>query len=68
MTKAICLAIAAVGVVLLVYGLNANNSFASSVSNSVTGKPTDKAIWLISLGVIGLVLGGGGLLLGRRKP
>jgi purine-cytosine permease-like protein len=68
MTKALCLAIAAVGVVLLVYGLNANNSFASSVSNSVTGKPTDKAIWLIALGIIGIVLGGGGLLLGRRNP
>ena len=67
MTKALCLALAIAGVVLLVYGLNANNSFASSVSNSVTGKPTDKAVWLIVLGIIGIVAGGGGLLVGRRN-
>ena len=65
MTKAFCIAIAVVGVVLLVYGLNANNSFASSVSNTVSGKPTDKAIWLIALGILGIVVGGGGLLLRR---
>ncbi len=52
--------------ILLIYGLNANNSVASSVSNTVTGNPTDKTIWLIALGAVGIVLGGGGLIFGRR--
>ena len=65
MNKAFCIALAIVGVILLVYGLNANNSFASSVSNTVSGKPTDKTIWLIALGILGIVVGGGGLLFRR---
>ena len=56
-----------VGVILFGYGLSASNSAASSVTEAVTGAPSDKSIWLIVLGVIGIVAGGVGLFLRRRS-
>jgi hypothetical protein len=56
-----------VGIVLLVYGIDASNSVSSSVSQAVSGAPTNKSIWLIVLGVIGILSGGCGLFL-RRAP
>jgi drug/metabolite transporter (DMT)-like permease len=41
------------GVILLVLGINASESFSSEVSEAVQGAPSDKAIWLLV---------GGGLL------
>jgi hypothetical protein len=67
MTKIPAIALLIVGVILLVYGLNASNSFSSSVSQAVSGTPTDKSIWLIAVGVIGIVAGGVGLFF-RRTP
>jgi LPXTG-motif cell wall-anchored protein len=61
MTKVFSIALLIAGIVLLVYGLDASNSFSSSVSRTVNGSPTDKTIWLIVLGIIGLVAGGFGL-------
>jgi hypothetical protein len=62
MSKILSIALLVAGVVLLAYGLNASDSFSSSVSRAVNGAPTDKTIWLIGLGVIGLISGGFGLL------
>ena len=67
MSKIPSIAILVVGIILLVYGLNASNSAASSISNAVTGSPTDKSIWLIVLGVVGIITGGVGLVF-RRSP
>lgn len=67
MTKIPAIALLIVGVILLVYGLNASNSFSSSVTQAVSGTPTDKSIWLIAVGVIGIVAGGVGLFF-RRSP
>lgn len=67
MSKIPSLALLVVGIILLVYGLNASNSAASSISNAVTGSPTDKSIWLIVLGVVGILTGGVGLVF-RRSP
>jgi hypothetical protein len=61
MSKFISLALIIAGIVLLVYGLDSSNSAASSVTRAVSGTPTDKTIWLIALGVIGLIAGGFGL-------
>ncbi|MEJ1974490.1 MAG: DUF3185 family protein [Lacunisphaera sp.] len=47
-----------VGIVLLIFGINAHDSVASSAKEVVTGTPTDKSIWLIVLGVIGILVGG----------
>jgi hypothetical protein len=67
MTKIPSIAFLAVGIVLLVYGLNASNSLSSSVTQAVSGSPTDKSIWLIALGVIGILSGGFGLFI-RKTP
>ncbi len=67
MNKTISIVFLVVGVVLLVYGFNAANSFASNVSEAVTGTPTDRSMWFIILGVVGVVVGGIGLFAGRRQ-
>src|SRR5690606_19740822 len=55
MNKISSLALFVAGLVLLIFGLNSADSAASSVSEAVTGAPTDKSIWLIVLGIIGLI-------------
>jgi hypothetical protein len=58
MSKVLSFAILIVGIVLLVYGLNAGNSFLSETKEAVTGTPTDKSMALIIVGVIAIVVGG----------
>ncbi len=64
--KITSLALFVAGLILLIFGLNASDSVSSSVSEAVTGAPTDKSIWLIVLGVIGLISGAAGIFIGRR--
>lgn len=66
MNKPLSIAIAVIGVILLVYGLSAGDSIASNVKESVTGTPTDKSLWLIIGGVLGLIVGGFGLFRGGK--
>ena len=68
MNRFTSLALFIVGLVLLIMGLNSSDSISSNVSEAVTGAPTDKSIWLIVLGIIGLLTGGAGFFLGRRSP
>ena len=57
--------VALVGIVLLVFGISAANSFGSEVSTAFTGTPTDEAMWLeIGGGVITAI----GLYGWFRKP
>jgi uncharacterized membrane protein len=67
MSKIPSIAFLIIGIVLLVYGIDASNSVSSSLSNAVTGSPTNKSIWLIVLGVLGILSGGFGLFF-RRSP
>jgi hypothetical protein len=62
MNKPIAIALLIVGIVLLVYGINAHDSIASSTKEALTGTPTDKSMWLIILGIVGIVTGGLGAL------
>jgi hypothetical protein len=62
MNKPIAIALVAIGLILLIFGLSAGDSIVSDVKESVTGTPTDKSLWLIIGGVLGLILGGYGLL------
>ncbi len=66
-TKLISLVILALGIVLVVYGVSASESFSSDVSRFFTGSPTDKTIWLMIGGVAAIVVGLFGLLRGRAK-
>jgi Protein of unknown function (DUF3185) len=67
MTKIPSIALLSVGIILLVYGLDASNSLSSSVTQAVNGAPTNKSIWLLALGIIGIISGGFGLFF-RRSP
>jgi len=57
-TRAIGIVMLVVGVILVVYGISASESFASEVKETVTGTPTDKSMWLLiggaAVGIIGL--------------
>lgn len=62
MSKPVALGIAVVGVILLVWGLQAKDSAASVVSEVVQGSPSDKSIFLIVGGALLSVVGGAALL------
>jgi len=57
MNKLVSLALLVGGVVLIVIGINATNSFNSDVSRFFTGSPTDKAIWMLIGGIIAALIG-----------
>jgi hypothetical protein len=57
MNKIVSLALLAGGVVLLILGINAMDSFGSDVSRFFTGSPTDKAVWMLIGGIVATVLG-----------
>lgn len=56
--RAIGIALLVGGAVLLVFGLNASQSFASDVSEAFTGSPTDRSIWLLVSGSVAVIAGG----------
>lgn len=66
MNKAMAIAFMAVGIVLIIFGINASESFGSEVSKAFTGNPTDKSMWLL-LGGIGLAVLGAVFTFGRSK-
>jgi hypothetical protein len=57
MNKAFSLALLVGGIVLMIVGINATNSFGSDVSRFFTGSPTDKAIWMLIGGIVASVVG-----------
>ena len=67
MNNIISLAILAGGIVLVIYGVSASESFSSDVSRFFTGSPTDKTMWLLIGGIIAIVVGLTGLLRGQHK-
>lgn len=66
MGRIVGIAMLVVGVVLLGFGFDARDSFSSDVSNTFTGSPTDKAIWLLGLGAFFAITGLGSILFGGR--
>ena len=56
-----------VGVVLILFGMNASASLGSRVSEFFTGAPSARTIWLPVAGVAAAMLGLGMLLVGRRR-
>jgi hypothetical protein len=67
MNKALALGLLAVGILLIILGVNATNSFSSDVSRFFTGSPTDKSIWLLIGGIIAAVAGLVGLARSGRS-
>ena len=57
MNKIFSLALLVGGLVLMIMGINATNSFSSDVSQFFTGSPTDKAVWMLIGGIVATVVG-----------
>jgi hypothetical protein len=62
MNRIVSLALLAGGVALIIFGVNATNSFGSDVSRFFTGSPTDKAIWMLIGGIVATIVGLAGTL------
>ena len=54
------------GIVLLVMGIRATDSFASQFSKFFTGSPTDRAIWLTIGGIVAILAGATSAMLPAR--
>ncbi len=67
MNKLISIALLVGGIVLIVAGINATNSFSSDFSRFFTGNPTDKAIWMLISGIVAAVVGLAGTLRGSKQ-
>ena len=67
MNKPLSIAFLVVGIILIIFGINATNAFASDVSNFFTGSPTNKAIWLLIGGIAAAILGVFGLLRPKKQ-
>ncbi len=57
MNKAIGIALLVVGVILIVYGINGSNSISSNISQTFTGSPTNKTLWLLVVGSAAAIVG-----------
>ena len=64
MNKPVALALLAGGILLIIFGVSAVQSFSSDVSRFFTGAPTDKAIWMLVGGVAASIVAVVGLLRG----
>jgi hypothetical protein len=67
MNKIASLALLVGGVVLIITGINATNSFSSDVSRFFTGSPTDKAVWMLIGGIVTAIIGLAGTLRGSKS-
>lgn len=65
MNRTISLALLALGIALIVWGVIECDSIGSSFSRLFTGEPTDKAIWLLIGGGLAAIVGLGGVGMGR---
>ena len=61
MHKAVALALLAGGILLIIFGVSAAQSFSSDISRFFTGSPTDKAIWMLVGGAVASIGGVVGL-------
>jgi hypothetical protein len=66
MNKGMSVALLAVGIVLIIMGVSASESFSSDVSRFFTGSPTDKTVWLLIGGIAAAIVGLFGLLRGSK--
>jgi hypothetical protein len=67
MNNLVSIALIIGGVVLIIFGINAMNSFSSDVSRFFTGSPTDKAVWMLLGGIVASVVGLGLTFRGWRR-
>ena len=67
MNKIIFIALLVGGVVLMILGVQATNSFSSDVSRFFTGSPTNKAVWMLIGGIVAGIIGLIGVMRGSKQ-
>ena len=67
MNKMISLALLVGGVVLIIFGIQATDSFSSDVSRFFTGSPTNKAVWMLIGGIVAVGIGLTGTFLRSKR-
>ena len=67
MQSVVGIALLVVGVVLMIFGMQASASVGSRLSELFTGAPSDRTLWLLVAGIAAAILGLGLLLVGRRR-
>jgi hypothetical protein len=67
MNRIVSVVLLAVGVLLIVLGVNAGNSMNSDLSRFFTGKPTNEAVWMLVGGIVAGIVGLFGLFRGTAK-
>jgi hypothetical protein len=68
MNRAAALILLVVGIILVVYGINAANYAGSGLSRAFTGVPSDKSLMILAGGTVLAVLGvTGGIRRGRSR-
>ncbi|MCD6049618.1 MAG: rane protein [Verrucomicrobia bacterium] len=65
MNKYLGIALLVGGAILIVFGLQASDSFSSDVSRAFTGNPTDKSMWMLVGGIVAAIVGGFMTMSGR---
>ena len=63
----VSLAILAVGILLIIFGIRESESLNSDISRFFSGSPTDRAIWMLIGGVVATIIGLAGLSFGRLR-
>jgi uncharacterized membrane protein YidH (DUF202 family) len=66
MNKGISAALLVIGILLIIWGINAWGSFSSELSRFFTGSPTNKTVWLLVGGIVAVIVGLYGLLRGSK--
>lgn len=66
MNRIISLALLVTGIVLIIWGVSASDSFSSDMSRIFTGSPSNKAVWLLIPGIASTIVGLFGLLRGSK--
>ena len=66
MNKGISVALLIIGILLIIWGIDAWGSFGSELSRFFTGSPTNKTIWLLAGGIIAVIVGLFGLFGGSK--
>lgn len=67
MNRGISIALLVIGIVLIILGVSALESFSSDVSRFFTGSPTNKAVWLLIGGVVAAIVGLSGAFSGSKE-
>ena len=67
MNKLVSAALLVGGIILIVLGISAADSFSSDVSRFFTGSPTDKAMWMLIGGSVAAIVGLLGVVRGTRR-